>query len=69
MKNDPPHIRLAKGRILSDIRYVDEWKADLIRAIMLAEKPDDSPVYSKKGLFKDVEKELSKRDTKDEGDI
>ena len=38
-------------------------------AIMLAEKPDDSPVYSKKGLFRDAEEGLQKRDTEDEGDV
>tara|TARA_R100000234_G_C5000067_1_gene179897 strand:+ start:204 stop:419 length:216 start_codon:yes stop_codon:yes gene_type:complete len=68
-KNDPPHVALAKARILSDLRYLDTWKADLIRDIMLLEKPDDSPVYSKKGLFRDGKEGLPKRDTEDEGDV
>ena len=68
-KEDEPHIALAKRRIIADLRYIDGWKADLIQAIMLAEKPDDSPVYSKKGLFRDAEEGLPKRDTEDEGDV
>ena len=69
MKDDPSHVALAKARILSDLRYIDVWKADLIRDIMLLEKPDDSPVYSKKGLFRDDKEGLPKRDTEDEGDV
>ena len=69
MKDDPSHVALAKARILADLRYLDGWKADLIRDIMLLEKPDDSPVYSKKGLFRDDKEGLPKRDTEDEGDV
>jgi len=68
-EEEPAHIALAKARIIADLRYIDGWKADLIQAIMLAEKSDDSPVYSKKGLFRDAEEGLPKRDTKDEGDV
>ena len=62
-KQEEAHIDLAKARILSDLRYIDVWKADLIRDIMLLEKPEESPVYSKKGLFRDGEEGLQKRDT------
>ena len=41
MKDDPPHVALAKARILADLRYLDVWKADLIRDIMLLEKPTE----------------------------
>ena len=68
-EEEPAHIALAKARIVADLRYIDGWKADLIRAIMLAEKPDASPVYSKKGLFRDAEEGLPKRDTENEGDV
>ena len=68
-KEDEPHIDLAKRRIIADLRYIEGWKADLIQSIMLAEKPDDSPVYSKKGLFRDGKEGLSKRDTENEGDV
>ena len=68
-KNDPSHVALAKARILSDLRYLDVWKADLIRDIMLLEKPTESPLFNKRGLFRDVEEGLPKRDTKDEGDV
>ena len=69
MKDDPSHVALAKARILSDLRYIDVWKADLIRDIVLLEKPDESSVYSKRGLFRDAEEGLPKRDTEDEGDV
>ena len=39
-EEEPAHIALAKSRILSDLRYIDVWKADLIRDIMLLEKPE-----------------------------
>ena len=68
-KEEPAHVTLAKARILSDLRYIDVWKADLIRDIMLLEKPDESPMYSKKGLFRDAEEGLPKRDTENEGDV
>ena len=69
MKDDPSHVALAKARILSDLRYIDVWKADLIRDIMLLEKPDESPLFNKRGLFRDGKKGLPKRDTEDEGDV
>ena len=68
-KEDPPHVALAKARILADLRYLDAWKADLIRDVMLLEKPTESPLFNKRGLFRDVEEGLPKRDTKDEGDV
>ena len=68
-KEDEAHIDLANRSIIADLRYIYGWKADLIQAIMLAEKPDDSPVYSKKGLFRDGKEGLQKRDTEDEGDV
>ena len=68
MKNDPPHVALAKARILADLRYIDTWKADLIRAILLAEKPDEadksiSPLFNKRGLFRDETNKLNKSDS------
>ena len=69
MKDDPSHVALAKARILSDLRYIDGWKADLIRDIMLLEKPTESPLFNKRGLFRDAEEGLPKRNTEDEGDV
>ena len=69
MKDDPSHVALAKARILSDLRYIDGWKADMIRDIMLLEKPEGSPMYNKRGLFRDGEEGLQKRDTEDERDV
>ena len=68
-KEEPPHIALAKARILADLRYLDGWKADLIRDIMLLEKPTESPLFNKRGLFRDGKEGLPKRDTEDEGDV
>ena len=69
MKDDPSHVALAKARILADLRYLDGWKADLIRDIMLLEKPTESPLFNKRGLFRDGKEGLPKRDTEDEGDV
>ena len=69
MKDDPPHVALAKARILADLRYLDGWKADLIRDVMLLEKPTESPLFNKRGLFRDGKEGLPKRDTEDEGDV
>ena len=68
-EEEPAHIALAKSRILSDLRYIDVWKADLIRDIMLLEKPEESPIYNKRGLFRDGKEGLQKRNTEDEGDV
>ena len=68
-KEDPSHVALAKARILADLRYLDVWKADLIRDVMLLEKPDESPMYNKKGLFRDGKEGLPKRNTENEGDV
>ena len=40
-KEEPPHIALAKARILADLRYVDVWKADLIKDILLTESIEE----------------------------
>ena len=40
-KEEPPHIALAKARILSDLRYIDVWKADLIKDILLTESIEE----------------------------
>jgi len=68
-KKDPSHVALAKARILADLRYIDVWKADLIRDIMLLEKPTESPLFNKRGLFRDAKEGLPKRDTENEGDV
>ena len=62
-KKEPAHVTLAKARILADLRYVDVWKADLIRDIMLLEKPDESPLFNKRGLFRDETNKLNKSDS------
>jgi cobalamin biosynthesis protein CbiD len=57
MKDDPPHVALAKARILADLRYLDGWKADLIKTIMDADTEEEA------------HEGLQKRDTKNEGDV
>ena len=59
-KEDPSHVALAKARILADLRYLDGWKADLIRDILLLEKPTESPLFNKRGLFRDETNKLNK---------
>ena len=41
MSKDEPHIDLAKRRILSDLRYLEQWKADIIKAIVVADDIHD----------------------------
>ena len=56
-KEDEPHIDLAKRRIIADLRYLDEGKADMITTIMGA----DTEEKAHEGL--------QKRDTENEGDV
>ena len=56
-KEDEPHIDLAKRRIIADLRYVDGWKADMIKTIMDADTEEEA------------HEGLQKRDTKNEGDV
>ena len=35
MGSEQSHIKLAKSRIMSDLRYVDRWQARLIAIIMV----------------------------------
>lgn len=56
-KEDEPHIDLAKRRIIADLRYVDEWKADMITTIMGADTEEEA------------HEGLQKRDTENEGDV
>ncbi len=37
MIEEPTHIALAKARILSDVRYLNEWRAVMIRIIVKAD--------------------------------
>jgi hypothetical protein len=37
MIEEPTHIVLAKARILSDVRYLNEWRAVMIRIIVKAD--------------------------------
>ena len=37
MGSEQAHIKLAKSRIMSDLRYVDRWQARLIAIIMVSD--------------------------------
>ena len=37
MIEEPTHIALAKARILSGVRYLNEWRAVMIRIIVKAD--------------------------------
>jgi|8_EtaG_2_1085327.scaffolds.fasta_scaffold12636_6 hypothetical protein len=37
MGSEQSHIKLAKSRIMSDLRYVDRWQARLIAIIMVSD--------------------------------
>ena len=56
-KEDEAHIDLAKRRIIADLRYVDEWKANMITTIMSADTEEEA------------HEGLQKRDTENEGDV
>ena len=58
-KEEPPHIALAKARILSDLRYIDVWKADLIKDILLTESIEE---YENKKLNKPNSESHAKRE-------
>ena len=56
-KEDEPHIALAKRRIIADLRYIEGWKADMIKTIMDADTEEEA------------HEGLQKRDTENEGDV
>ena len=56
-KEEEAHIDLAKRRIISDLRYIDGWKADMIKTIMDADTKEEA------------HEGLQKRDTENEGDV
>ena len=38
MIEEPTHVALAKSRILSDIRYLNKWRAVMIKIIVEADR-------------------------------
>ena len=41
-KEDEAHVDLAKRRIIADLRYIDRWKADMIKTIMYADTKEEA---------------------------
>ena len=55
-KEEEAHIDLAKRRIIADLRYVDWWKADMIKTFIDADTEEEA------------HEGLQKRDPENEGD-